>query len=122
MNKKSQILTIVVLSLLAVILIVCILKHNKETYRNKAHSGKTIKLSEIDVVRLMKSKDPRTNRYPGSGTLSWESNSVLRDPKLMEVMEILYSRSCPPPLISEMGGYAIYKEQNELLPATERSI
>ena len=30
MNRTSQILTITVLSVLAVILIVCILKHNKE--------------------------------------------------------------------------------------------
>ena len=131
MNRTSQILTITVLSVLAVILIVCILKHNKENYMNYGNMRyqkyglrpkKPIKLSQLDYINIMTSRNPRTNRLPGAGTLSWESDKVLRDPKQMEVMNLLYGRFCMPPLLSQMGSYAIYKEQNEMLPVEERNI
>jgi hypothetical protein len=131
MNRTSQILTISVLSVLAIILIVCILKHNKENYMNRnffdkryqkygLRPKKPIKLSQLDYINLMTSRNPRTNRLPGAGTLSWESNKVLRNPKQMEVMNLLYGRFCMPPRLSQMGSYAIYKEQNEMMPVEER--
>lgn len=132
MNRTSQLLTITVLSVLAVILIVCILKHNnKENYMNYGHMRyqkyglrpkKPIKLSQLDYINIMTSRNPRTNRLPGAGTLSWESDKVLRDPKQMEIMNLLYGRFCMPPRLSQMGSYAIYKEQNEMLPVEERNI
>lgn len=125
MNRTSQLLTISVLSILVVLLIVCILKQNKETYMNYGNiryqkygvrPKKPIKLSQLDYINIMTSRNPRTNRLPGAGTLSWESDKVLRDPKQMEVMNLLYGRFCMPPRLSQMGNYAIYKEQNEMLP------
>ena len=125
MNKASQILTITVLSVLSIILIVCILKHNKEnyaTYGNMRYQKygfrpkKPIKLSQIDYVKLMSSRNPKTKRYPGAGTLSWESDKVLRDPKQMEIMNLLYGRFCLPPRISQMRSYDIYTTKNKLLP------
>ena len=126
MNRTSQILTISVLSVLAVILIVCILKHNKENYANLGNMryqkyglrpNKPIILSDpLDYIKIMTSVNPRTRRFPGAGTLSWESDRVLRDPKQMEIMNLLYGRFCMPPLLSQMGKYDIYTEENELMP------
>ena len=125
MNKqKSQILTIVVLSVLAIILIVCILKNNEGFKSSEIHfqkygfrpADKPFNVSKLDYATLISKYDTRSKRLPGAGTLSWEGDSVLKNKKLMNIMNHLYGRFCPPPRISQMGNYAIYKEQNEMLP------
>ena len=134
MNKQtSQILSIVVLSVLAIILIVSILKkNNTEGFQNVPYSDivyqkygfqdpeRPFNISQLDFATIAGRVNTRSNRFPGSGTLSWENESVLKNPRLMPIFNLFYGRSCPPPLISKMGGYAVYKEQNDMLPVEER--
>lgn len=125
MNKQiSQISSIIVLSILAIILVVLILKdNNTENFSAHRHQkyglypkNKPFDISALDFATLASKVNTHTNRYPGAGTMSWENDSVLRNKRLMPIMNLLYSRACRPPLISKMGGYAIYNEQNEMLP------
>tara|TARA_B100001057_G_scaffold480943_1_gene554381 strand:- start:138 stop:455 length:318 start_codon:yes stop_codon:yes gene_type:complete len=73
-------------------------------------------LNGIDYGTLLGKVNKRNHRLPGAGTLSWESDSVLKNEKLMPIMNLLYGRFCAPPKISEMGTYDIYIEQNEMIP------
>tara|TARA_S200000501_G_C20790744_1_gene729408 strand:- start:656 stop:1051 length:396 start_codon:yes stop_codon:yes gene_type:complete len=128
-NKTSQILSIIVLSVLAIILIVQILKkNNKEDfaalkYQKYGYQNPNVPLgiSQLDYATLLSRYDLRSKRLPGAGTLSWESDTVLRNKNLMPIMNLMYGRTCEVPKISKMGGYAIYKEQNEMLPVESRN-
>ena len=129
MNKHtSQILNIFVLSFLVIFMLVLILKKNEPfsisnlPYRKYGLQDPNRKydISQLDYAVLLSKARLDSNRFPGTGTLSWESDSVLRNKNLMPIMNLFYGRSCPPPLISQIGGYAIYNSQNEMLPVEER--
>ena len=129
MNKHtSQVLNIFVLSFLVIFMLVLILKKNEPfsisnlPYRKYGLQDPNRKydISQLDYAVLLSKARLDSYRFPGTGTLSWESDSVLRNKNLMPIMNLFYGRSCPPPLISQMGGYAIYNSQNEMLPVEER--
>ena len=73
-NKTNQILSIIVLSVLAIILIVQILKkNNQEDFMNIKyqkygfHDPKTpLNMSQLDYATLLSRYDLRSNRLPGA--------------------------------------------------------
>ena len=72
--------------------------------------NKPIILSDpLDYIKIMTSVNPRTRRFPGAGTLSWESDRVLRDPNKWKY-EFIICRFCMP-ILSQMGSYAIYRRK-----------
>ena len=95
MDKTKRMITISLLSVLTIFLIVCILKQSREKFENTKiykygeHPIKPIKLTKREYIKLMESKRPNLDRFPGTGTLSWENDTVLKDKRLMEVMNIL---------------------------------
>jgi len=122
-NISSSYYTIGTLFIIITLLIVIILKKNNkegfELYKFQKYGfvDKNTKydLNGIDYGTLLGRLNPKTKRLPGAGTLSWESDTVLKNDKLMPIMNLLYSRACGPQLISKMAGYSIYKNQNELV-------
>ena len=108
MNKNtSQILNIFVLSFLVIFMIVLILKKNEPfsisnlPYRKYGLQNPNARynISQLDYAVLLSKAKLDSNRFPGAGTLSWESDSVLRNKNLMPIMNLFYGRSCPPPLM-----------------------
>lgn len=81
------------------------------TYRNRVgNSNKNSKdklvfnLTPSEYYSLVE-KNKVLNNYKTAS--SWESDSVIKNPKLNALMSIAYNRSCGPQYISDMGKYNV---------------
>ena len=123
--KPESIFYFILLVLIIIFLIILVVNprntegfnsNNKKHHKHKNHSRYVGKVD--DKLRLIYNLDPSeyytlvekykalNNQYKTS--LSWESDSVVKNNKMNSLMSILYNRACPPQLISSMPGYTFY--------------
>lgn len=114
--KPENIFYLVLICLIIVFLLILVinpqLKSKENFFSNNRHMGNhnhnnlIYNLNPSEFYTLQEKYKSLNNRYTGG--LTWESESIIKNPKLNSLMSVLYNRSCPPPLISKMGGYNFY--------------
>jgi hypothetical protein len=106
MNTKNTIV-VGLLSILIIILVVLILKTNKEDF-------KVFNLSKCQYNTLEASRGPN-GELPSSNGMSWQSYANVENPALAPIYNHLYNRSCRPALISRMPTYIQYLPENKFV-------
>ena len=117
--KPENIFYLVLICLIIIFLIILVINpqlKSRETFfsnNSAVHIGKHNNVKKViydlnpsEYYTLLEKYKSLNKKYTGG--LTWESESVIKNPKLNSLMNILYNRSCPPALISKMGTYNFY--------------